>query len=141
MSYITTPWGDVWIGPGPKPVEAPVAPTPSKPVPFIPAFETHVVQNELTGVEYPLNPDYFATPETADFLMKKFFAHFVSLRPSGANGGPFKVDGMERWLEFGTFSVNAGIIASYYARNPEDQFPGVADSLVKSIFKSLKEGK
>jgi len=28
--------------------------------------------------------------------------------------------------------VNAGILAGYYERNPESQFPGLADKLIRS---------
>ncbi len=78
-----------------------------------------------------MNEWYFATEATANTLCKRLMCLFVLEKPSAAAGGPYTVSALERWLVFsGGLQENAGILASFYTRNPEDQFPGLADKFV-----------
>lgn len=110
----------------PKPVQAPPAieyfqPTFEQPIGYGPGG----YQNRF------MNPDYFATRETAEWIMKKFGAREVFERIAPGNEGPFYTCSIkERWVRFedGT-EMNAGILASIFVRNPEKSFPGLAESM------------
>lgn len=114
-----------WAYPGgiPAPPAPPAAPGPPE---FIPAYEKHTIKSALGG-EWPINEIYFASKDTAEYLAKKFGASVV-MRPFGGNGGPYKATADERWLSFPDgLAVNAGMLASYYTRNPESRVSGYAE--------------
>lgn len=108
---------------------------------IVPVFETENTikspdpANPGEFVVQKLNAEYFASAETADELMKRFGADYVALVPyGGADNIVNFSDAKERWLvftrKFGVFTaVNAGKIASYFANNPELQYPNVAENL------------
>ena len=49
--------------------------------------------------------------------------------------GPFVTTAVERVIIFPASGkvINAGILASYFVRNPEDTFPGLAERLIWGI--------
>jgi hypothetical protein len=52
--------------------------------------------------------------------------------PFGGSGGPYAASANEYQIKMADGrTVNAGILAGYYARNPESQFPGLADKLIR----------
>lgn len=127
--FYQTPFGPAWIctdRPMPKPVSAPV-PAP-QPV-FIPAFEQGVTIKSPWGT-WPVNADYFATSDTAFVLCKRLQCSFVFEQACSMGGGPFVCTKPERMLVINGIPFNAGVLAAFYARNPEKDFPGLADKLV-----------
>ncbi len=108
---------------------------------LVPTFEEgYTIRTQDPGnpgqfIEAPLNPLNFATAETANAIMKRFFADYVALVPyGGADQVVNFSDAKERWLvwanKFGDFTaINAGQIAKYFAQNPELLFPHVAENL------------
>jgi len=122
---------------------APVTQTPAAPI-FTPTFMTNVANiNTATGNAAPLNPMYFATPETAQWLVTQklpqlgFPGATIIQKNSGSDGGPFVANQQELWIQLpdGT-KFNAGFLADYYKRNPEDKFPGLADKYAKDVVNS-----
>jgi hypothetical protein len=112
-------------------------PWPAKP--FAPLYRSATV-TLTAGVpaSWSLNPDYFASRETADWVAKKYGTGEVVELPYGGDGGPFQASEKEFHIKLANGkTVNAGILAAYYDRNPESQFPGVADKLIKDVLKSV----
>jgi hypothetical protein len=111
-------------------------PKPLAPAPKIEYFQPtflNPVGYGPNGYQNPfINPDYFATRETAEWICKRFGAREVFERVAPGNQGPFfTVSEKELWIRFddGT-EMNAGLLASIFVRNPEDKFPGLAESMV-----------
>lgn len=103
------------------------------PQPFFPTFLLAFGLDSITGMKWQLNPHWFADQTTADWIAAKFGNG--SMRQVDILGpGPFSVDkkAVEFELADGRW-INAGIIASYYENNPEDQFPGVAEKLIRGV--------
>ncbi|HKX00393.1 MAG TPA: hypothetical protein VJN43_21825 [Bryobacteraceae bacterium] len=100
--------------------------------PFVPQFQNVQVLSSFGGA-WDLNPTYFATRETADWLAKKYGTGEVVEAPYGGQGGPFAATAnqYEIKLQNGKL-VNAGLLADYYRRAPEDKFPGVADEMIRA---------
>jgi hypothetical protein len=97
--------------------------------------------NVAAGISSPLNPTRFATQETADYLVNQKLpalgftgATVIQKNSLSTGGGPFGATQKELWIQLpdGT-QFNAGLLADYYARNPEDQFPGLADKYAKDM--------
>lgn len=106
--------------------------------PFIPTFQT--VYETFTypngsSIQYPLNSDYFATIGTAQWIANKFGDGNVYSVPWEGAGGPTSevipvyVTKLVKGPLAGQF-VNCGILASYYKRNPEDLYPGIAEHTI-----------
>jgi hypothetical protein len=121
---------------------------PAAPV-FRPTFKGGVANtNTATGSASPLNPMYFATEETTAWLILQklpelgFPGAEPFLKNSGSNGGPFVANQQELWIRLadGT-EINAGMLADYYVRNPEDKFPGLADNYLKQIISGEIQGQ
>jgi hypothetical protein len=112
----------------------PPAPVEPKPQPEIirPTFEQPVGYGPNGYVNRFLNPDYFATAETAEWIMRRFGAREWFERVAPGNEGPiYTCSHKERWVRFWDgLEMNAGILAAYFKRMPEDQFPGLADRFV-----------
>jgi len=112
------------------------APVPAIPVPapeyFEPAFEKPVGYGPNGYVNRFLNPDYFATAETAEWITRRFGAKEWFERVAPGNEGPvYTASHKERWVRFADgLEVNAGILAAYFKRMPEDEFPGLAERFV-----------
>jgi hypothetical protein len=98
---------------------------------FVPEFQTATVTDGTTV--WPANSDYFATQQTAQWIADQYGTGQVVTTPFEGTGGPYSASASEYQIVLANGSmVNAGILASYYERNPESQFPGVADSLIRS---------
>lgn len=109
-------------------------PVPVKPV-FRPEFIEHVVFAN-GAVTVPVNPQYFATYGTAEVIAKLYGDGVVYQQPFGGVGGGWECSHQCYMVKVGGRFVNAGMLAAYYARNPEDQFPGVADKLIRGALAS-----
>lgn len=102
---------------------------------FTPAFvsPTPTIKSALGG-EWKLNEQYFATRETAEWIAKRYGTGEVVEVPFGGDGGPFQASHKELHIKLASGrTVNAGILAAYYVRSPESQFPGFADSQIREI--------
>ena len=107
---------------------------------FVPTFMGNTQNVDIiTGTVSNLNNRYFATPETAEWLITQklpqlgFAGATIISKPAGASGGPFVANAQELWIQLpdGT-QMNAGQLAACYINNPEAQFPGLADQNVKA---------
>jgi len=111
-------------------------PAPPAPAPFVPTFRTATgssVGNDGNPVSWSLNSTYFATKDTAQWIANKYGTGQVIETPFGGSGGPFSASAVQYDIKLPDGrQVNAGILAGYYARNPEDKFPGLADKLIRS---------
>jgi len=90
-------------------------PTPVYPV----TFEPVVGYGPNGYINRYLNPDYFATRETADWVMRTFGATFwFEVTQPGTAEGLYTASHKERWVHFvDGFETNAGLIAAAYQRN------------------------
>ena len=98
---------------------------------FVPAFRKATGSD---GVQtWPLNSTYFASTETAQWIANKYGSGEVVEVPFGGVGGIFTASANEYHIKLADGGlVNAGILAGYYERNPPDQFPGLADKLIRA---------
>jgi hypothetical protein len=98
--------------------------------PFIPTFRTATVTDGVNV--WPLNSNYFASKDTAQWIANKYGTGQVIETPFEGSGGPFAASANEYQIKMADGrTVNAGILAGYYQRNPESQFPGLADKLIR----------
>lgn len=101
-------------------------------MPFVPDFQQNLEVVSAYGGSSPLNPIYFATPETAQWIANKYGTGEVVARPYNATGGPYTANGTEYYIRLQNGGlVNAGLLADYYRRLPEAQFPGLADRVIR----------
>jgi hypothetical protein len=99
---------------------------------FVPEFQQNLEVVSAYGGSSPLNPIYFATPETAQWIANKYGTGEVVARPYDATGGPYSANGTEYYIQLANGKmVNAGLLADYYQRMPESQFPGLADRIIR----------
>lgn len=115
-------------------------PVPGPPA-FSPVFEGGVtLSNGFGHVDY-VNSDYFATAATAQTLCQRLACRFVLAQACDMGGGPAVCSQPERMLVFSDIEqpVNAGILAAYYYRNPENLFPHVADNAVQAELAKLRK--
>jgi hypothetical protein len=123
--------------PPPSPVVAQAA-TPgtasvSSEATFVPEFQQNLQVVSSYGGSSSLNPLYFATRETADWIAKKYGTGEVVELPYAGTGGPYSADATEFYIKLPNGRlVNAGLLADYYRRMPEAQFPGMADRIISS---------
>lgn len=104
----------------------------STPEPFVPQFLTNVVETSALGGSWPLNPDYFATEQTAQYIADKFGTGQIVQVPFGGTGGPYTSSAEEYDIVLANgATVNAGLLADYYVRMPESQCPGLADIMIQ----------
>jgi hypothetical protein len=99
--------------------------------PFVPSFRTATITDG--NHVWPLNSTYFATKDTAQWIANKYGTGQVIETPFEGSGGFFQASANEYQIKLNDGrTVNAGILAGYYDRNPESQFPGLADKLIRS---------
>jgi hypothetical protein len=111
---------------------APAAVTAAAKAPtFVPAFRTATVTDG--SQVWGLNHTYFAMPETAQWIANRYGTGQVVEVPFGGSAGPFSASANEYHVKLADGRlVNAGILAGYYERNPENLFPGLADKLIRA---------
>jgi len=101
---------------------------------FVPEFLQDVRVFSVYGTSSGLNPAYFATRATAEWMAKKYGTGEVVETPYEGNGGPYLANANEFQMRLRNGKLtNAGTLADYYRRMPESQFPGVADYMVRSV--------
>lgn len=103
------------------------------PAPYAPTFKKPVGYGPNGYVNKYMNPDYFASDETAEWIMHRAQAAEKFERVAPGNEGPlYTCSELQWWLRFPDgLELNAGILAAYFTRNPEDQFPGLAESFMR----------
>jgi hypothetical protein len=98
---------------------------------LIPVFQGATV-TDGTNV-WNLNSGYFADQPTAQWLADKYGTGVVVQTPFFNGGGPYSASASQNEIVLSNgATVNAGVLASYYARNPESEFPGLADTLIRN---------
>jgi len=108
--------------------------TASSEAQFVPEFLQDVRVFSVYGTSSGLNPAYFATRATAEWMAKKYGTGEVVETPYEGNGGPYLANANEFQIRLSNGKLtNAGTLADYYRRMPESQFPGVADYMVRSV--------
>jgi hypothetical protein len=109
-----------------------ITPTAATAAPsFVPTFRSATVTDGVTV--WPLNSNYFASKDTAQWIANKYGTGQVIETPFEGSGGPFAASANEYQIKMADGrTVNAGILAGYYQRNPESQFPGLADKLIRA---------
>jgi hypothetical protein len=113
----------------PASVVPPAAVTTTDP-PFVPTFRTATVTDGVSV--WPLNSNYFASKDTAQWIANKYGTGQVIETPFEGSGGPFSANANEYQIKLADGrTVNAGILAGYYERNPDSVFPGLADKLIR----------
>lgn len=97
---------------------------------FMPVFKKAVGFDSVTGQRYLQNDYYFADEATAQWIAGRW-GNGKTRQIQVLAVGPFVVDtkAFEAEMKDGTW-INAGILAAYYDRNPENLFPGVAEALI-----------
>lgn len=101
---------------------------------FVPEFVQDARVYSVYGTSSGLNPAYFATRETAEWISKKYGTGEVVQTPYEGNGGPYLANANEFQIRLKNGKLtNAGTLADYYRRMPEAQFPGVADAMIRSV--------
>jgi hypothetical protein len=101
---------------------------------FVPEFLQDVKVFSVYGTSSGLNPAYFATRATAEWMAKKYGTGEVVETPYEGNGGPYLANANEFQIRLSNGKLtNAGTLADYYRRMPESQFPGLADYMVRSV--------
>lgn len=95
---------------------------------FVPEFQQNLEVVSAYGGSSALNPIYFATPQTAQWIANKYGTGEVVAKPYDATGGPFTANGTEYYIRLQNGSlVNAGLLADYYQR----MSPSEADSVIR----------
>ena len=108
---------------------------------FVPTFEPQQYvysPNNKGGLDkVELNIHYFATQATAEELLKRYCSNgFIKFFSFGGAGGPNFATAFELHLVWPNGKhVNAGMLAAYFANNPESKYPNVADNMVKKALK------
>jgi hypothetical protein len=126
---VPTPFDPQPAAAAPAETEAPAA----EPAPFVPQFMTDVQEtSSMGGGPWPLNPAYFASEQTAQYIADKFGTGQIVQVPFGGTGGPYASSAEEYHIVLPNgATVNAGLLADYYVRMPEAQFPGLADTMIQ----------
>jgi hypothetical protein len=121
------------VNPGPAAPVSPAADGAAAETPFVPSFQTDVqVTNSFTGQVTELNPMYFATSQTAQFIADKFGTGQVREQASYGSG-PYYSTASQYYIETPNGQwLNAGLLAWNYQRMPEAQWPGLADQQIRA---------
>ena len=94
---------------------------------WVPTYESAPVLLSPFKPPAALNPWYFATQETAaEACARLRCGGIYERKPCSLGGGPITCSKPELILKFSTGDKNAGYLAAYWERNPENWYPGVA---------------
>jgi hypothetical protein len=95
---------------------------------FEPEFQQNLEVVSAYGGSSPLNPIYFATPETAQWIANKYGDGEVVAKPYNATSSIYTANGTEYYIRLQNGSlVNAGLLADYYQRMSASE----ADSIIR----------
>jgi hypothetical protein len=84
---------------------------------FVPEFQQNLAVVSAYGGSSALNPIYFATKETAQWIANKYGTGELVARPYDVTGGPYTANGTEYYIRLKDGGlVNAGLLADYYQR-------------------------
>lgn len=99
--------------------------------PYIPTFERVTVTDGQ--FVWPLGDSTdFATEETTAEMAKRYGDNEkITTLPAGGQGGIFTYSHGERHIHVKGILRNAGQLASYFQRMPEDTRPGLADQYIR----------
>jgi hypothetical protein len=157
---------------GSRPAPAPAQPTAPVEPHWEPSFEKPLgISLRSDNYRNPYqNPEYFATRETAEWLMRRFGARQILEAPAAGSGGGYLVvdatkfpadipsnveacqrgvqqhgDALilkERWLHFGgQFVFNAGQLGRFWRTYPDTMAAGAAEYWAKqAIAEARREG-
>lgn len=130
MAWIYTWFGWVQVA------DPPVPRVPTEDELFVPKYETKEGKNPVTGEGVSLNDKFYASDETAKWLVKKFGAVFQFVPDFGPSmfsipvGRHLFFSPLSRLKRAGqpslsrsAFIVNAGQLAAIFERNPPADFP------------------
>lgn len=112
---------------------------------FTPTFESQAYVNNEDGgkivAKNLINMEYFATADTAEYMKKRFGADDIQVEPYPGAGGPVGTDAPnQRILVWNDgLRINAGLLAAFFVRNDEDEFPNVAANGVKAAIQQARE--
>jgi hypothetical protein len=120
------------LPPAPRAEDAsPSTPEASKPG-FVPQFQQDAKVLSLYGDVWNLNPAFYATRETAEWMAHKYGTGEVVEVPYGTPGSPFSSTATQFHIKLNNGRlVNAGLLADYYRGIPEAKFPGLADREIR----------
>jgi hypothetical protein len=116
---------------------APVSPameSDAAEAPFVPTFQTNIeVTNSFTGQSTGLNPMYFVTNETAQYIADKFGTGEVREEAPYCEGDPYSSTANLYYIQTPNGQwLNAGLLAENYVRMPESQWPGMAAQEIRN---------
>lgn len=121
--------------------QSPIKPTVAPPPPFRPKFINATVTDKWSGAVNPLNPFFFATKDTAIETMKRLVdVGALSVFEAPKFDNPAAVYSEQMYVVRFTdgLEINAGQLASYWERNPEDLFPNVALNLARTLVRQAQ---
>lgn len=108
-----------------------------EPPPFIPTFRL-VFRSFLGSAQVPMDHSYFASAETAQWLSNKYGTGEVIRKDSAAVSWACSVTDQEYHIRLKNGElVNAGFLATIYEDNPEDNYPGLADRMIRTAIGSI----
>jgi hypothetical protein len=85
--------------------------------PFVPEFQQNLEVVSAYGGSSALNPIYFATPQTAQWIANKYGTGEVVAKPYDATSGTYTANGTEYYIRLKNGGlVNAGLLADCYQR-------------------------
>ncbi len=114
----------------------PPAPPPFKPT-FVEDVEITVPdEGDVKGGTFRYNSEYFATAETADYLVKRY--GLVGAIAVPVSYGMYTVNVPQEMVVLPNGSAYpAGLLAQAFVEWPEDKDPGVADTWVRQAIANL----
>ena len=99
---------------------------------FVPQFQQDAKVLSVYGDVWNLNPAFYATRETAEWMAQKYGTGEVVEVPYGTPGSPFSSTATQLHIKLHNGQlVNAGLLADYYRGIPEATFPGLADREIR----------
>jgi hypothetical protein len=99
---------------------------------FVPQFQQDAKVLSVYGDVWNLNPAFYATRETAEWMAQKYGTGEVVEVPYGTPGSPFSSTATQLHIKLHNGQlVNAGLLADYYRGIPEAKFPGLADREIR----------